>query len=191
MTKTVVAMADTYRRRLREAALDQHGYITTHLAEELGVPTIELRKLSARGGLTNIAYGLYRVDDIPQDQWGPYLEAVLRVGPDAYLIGDAVLAMHNLGLVNPARLRVGTPHRVRAKLPAHIEVVHAALAPCDLTTYEGVPSATVARALLDCRGTVRADRLVEAVDVAEREGLMRRKEAAAVRAVIEETDDPT
>lgn len=186
MTKIVLAMADTYRRRLREAALDQHGYVTTRLAEELGVPAIELRKLSARGGLTNVAYGLYRVDDIAQDHWGPYLEAVLRVGPDAYLTGDAVLAMHNLGLVNPARLRVGTPHRVRAMLPPHIEVVHAALAPSDLTTYEGVPSATVARALLDCRGTVMTDRLLEAADAAEREGLLRRKEAARVREAIEE-----
>lgn len=184
MAKTFVPQADTYRRRLRETALDNHGYITTRMADDLGVPTIELRKLSARGGLTNIAYGLYRFDDIPHDHWGSYLEAVLRVGPDAYLTGDAVLEMHNLAFVNPARLRVATPHRVRSKLPVHIELVHAALPPSDLTNYEGVPSATVARALLDCRGTVMTERLLEAADDAEHEGLLRRKEAAHVRDAI-------
>ncbi len=45
-------LAQTYRRRLHERALDQYGYVTTRDAAELGVPPVEVRKIAARGGLT-------------------------------------------------------------------------------------------------------------------------------------------
>lgn len=177
-------LADTYRRRLYEAALDQYGYVTTRNAEELGVPAVELRKLAARGGISHVAYGLYRLDDVPPTGRDQLMEAVLRVGPDAYLTHDAVLDLHGLGLVNPRRMRVGTPHRVRTHVPRHIEVIRRTLDPDELTVYEGIPSATVARALLDCRGLVMDERLVEAARTAARLGLLRRSEAAPVLAAL-------
>ncbi len=175
-----MVLADTYRRRLRDRALDQYGYLTTRDAEELEVPVVELRKVAHRGGVEHVAYGLYRFDDIPQTGRDQFMEAVLRVGSDAYLSHDAVLALHNLGLVNPRRLRVGTPRRVRARLPAHIEVIERRLEPRDLTMYEGIPSATVARALLDCRGLVMGERLLDAAQQAARVGLLRKREAGRV-----------
>jgi hypothetical protein len=60
----MVALANTYRRRLREVALDQYGFVTTRDAERIEVPTQELRKLEGRGGMEHLAYGLYRFDDI-------------------------------------------------------------------------------------------------------------------------------
>jgi predicted transcriptional regulator of viral defense system len=180
-------LADTYRRRLRERALDQYGYVTTADADQLGVPPVELRKLAGRGGLDHVAYGLYRFDDIPPTRWDDYMEAVLRVGRDAHLTGDAVLALHDLGLVNPRRIRVGTPHRVRGRIPDHIDVIHERLAAPDLTTYEGIPSATVARALLDCRGVVMTDRLTSAAQEATARGLLRRREARRVIEALEAT----
>src|SRR5688572_25436351 len=116
-------LADTYRRRLRELALDQYGYVTTANAEQIDVPAVELRKLASRGGLAHVAYGLYRFDDVPVTHRDDFMEAVLRVGRDAYVTHDAVLALHDLGLVNPRRIRVGTPHRVRSRIPDQIEVV--------------------------------------------------------------------
>lgn len=180
-------LADTYRRRLRERALDQYGYVTTADAAELHVPSVEVRKLASRGGLRHLAYGLYRFDDVPPTDRDEYMEAVLRVGRDAYLTHDAVLAFHALGLVNPRRIRVGTPHRVRSRIPAQIEVVQQHLAKADLTIYEGIPSATVARALLDCRGIVMSDRLVDAAREATHRGLLRRSEASHVMAAMEAT----
>lgn len=105
------------------------------------------------------------------------MEAVLRVGPDAYLTHDAVLAFHELAQVNPRLIRVGTPHRVRARMPDFIEVVREQVDPADLTTYQGVPSASVARALIDCRDIVMRDRLLDAVAAAKRTGLLRTREA--------------
>lgn len=179
-----MGLADTYRRRLLERAFDQYGYVTTSDAFELGVPPVELRKLASRGGLEHVAYGVYRFDDVPRTGRDAYMEAVLRVGRDAYLTHDAVLALHELGLVNPRRLRVGTPQRVRARMPQDIEVVHQHLEPAELTTYEGIPSATVARALLDCRGILMPVRLCDAAREAARQGLLRRSEVEGVLAAV-------
>jgi len=140
--------------------------VTTRDAAELAVPAVELRKLAQRGGLKRAAYGLYRFDDIPRTGRDEFMEAGLRVGPDAYLSHDAVLALHDLGLANPRRIRVGVPRRARPRLPASVEIVQRNLDPVDLTTYEGIPSTTVARALLDCRDLIMVDRLVGAAEEA-------------------------
>lgn len=179
-----MALADTYRRRLRDRALDQYGYVTTRDAENLEVPVVELRKVAHRGGVEHIAYGLYRFEDIPRTGRDQFMEAVLRVGPGAYLTQDAVLALHDLGLVNPRHIRVGTPKRARPRLPANIEVIHRRLEARELTLYEAIPSATVARALLDCRGLVMSERLVEAAQEAARIGLLRKSEADRVMAEL-------
>ncbi|MHB1855061.1 MAG: type IV toxin-antitoxin system AbiEi family antitoxin domain-containing protein [Acidimicrobiales bacterium] len=175
-----MVLADTYRRRLYPRALDQYGYVTTRDAEDLAVPAVELRKIAQRGGVEHLAYGLYRFDDVPRTSRDQFMEAVLRVGPEAYLTHDAVLALHDLGLVNPRRIRVGTPRRARPRLPEYIEVVQRRLGPHDLTVYEGIPSASIARALLDCRGLVMGERLADAAREAARSGLLRRGEADRV-----------
>jgi predicted transcriptional regulator of viral defense system len=113
------------------------------------------------------------------------MEAVLAVGRDAFLYADAVLALHDLALVNPARTRVGTPHRVRkGTLSPTIEVVRVSLPPEDLEVYEHIPTTTVARALLDCVGIVMTDRLLEAAADAADRGLLRRQDRDRVLAQL-------
>lgn len=134
--------------------------------------------------LQNIAYGLYRVKDVPSSGLDQYAEAVARVGPDAYLTHDAVLAMHDLALVNPRVLRVGTPHRSRASWSPHLEVLHRSLPSRDVTEYEGIRSTTVARALIDCRDLVMRERLEAAVSGASARGLLTRAERPDVEAAL-------
>lgn len=179
-----MTLAETYRRRLRDRALDQYGYVTTRDALDLDIPAVELRKLSHRGGLEHLAYGLYRFEDVPRTARDQYMEAVLRVGPDAFLVQDAVLALHDLGLTSPRRIRVGTPRRARPRLPDDVEIVEQVLGPSDLTEYEGIPSATVARALLDCRALIMRDRLIAAAEEAARRGLLTRRQARQVLAEL-------
>lgn len=181
----VQMFADTYRRRLAARAEDQYGYITTHDATELDIPPVELPKLAATGGLSHIAYGLWRFNDQPRTDRDQFMEAVLRVGVDAYLTHDAVLAFHELAHVNPRRIRIGTPHRARARMPDFVEVVRQQIDPADLTIYEGVPSATIARALIDCREIVMHDRLLDAVATAQRKGLIRTREVQRVLNAID------
>jgi predicted transcriptional regulator of viral defense system len=169
-----MALAQTYRRKLFARAQDQYGYVTTRDADELGIPAVELRKLAQRGGLQRVARGVYRFDEVPVTGQDQLMEAVLTVGPGAHLTGDAVLALHDLGLVNPRKVRVGTDRRIRGHLPAFVDVIHEPIEPGGVTVYEGIPSATVERALIDCRDTIMHERLLEATREATRRGLLRR-----------------
>lgn len=49
-------------------------------AADAGVPAVELPKLAARGGLENVAYGIYRVPDAPASAFDQFAEALLRAG---------------------------------------------------------------------------------------------------------------
>ena len=96
--------------------MGQYGYITTDDAAKNDTPPVELAKLAAVGRLRNVARGIYHFDDMPPTKFDQYFEAVLRVGKEAFLTGDAVLALHNLALVNPKRIRAGTTTRKRKNL---------------------------------------------------------------------------
>ena len=171
-----MVLADTARRRLHERALDRYGYVTTRDARDVGIAAVELRKIAQRGGVEHVAYGLYRFEDVPRTGKEEMIEAVLRVGDDAFLTLDSVLALHDLAMVNPRRIRVGTPHRVRPQLPDSIEVVRQHLRPDELTIYEGIASATVARALEDCQPSVMNERLIQATREAAKRGLIRKRD---------------
>jgi len=174
----------TYRRVLRELAEDQHGYVTTHDARALGVPPVELRKLAHRGALTNVARGLYRFPDVRHDDSDMYAEAVLRVGPEAHIDGLSVLAMLNLALVEPKRITVATPRRVRFVDPGDLDVVVRQTPVEDITEYEGIPATRVWRALIDAKGSVMTDRLLTALTEARQRDLVTPTEARRVRRAL-------
>lgn len=160
-----------YRDIVREIAHDNYGYVTTENAVDAGVPAIELPKLAGRGGLVNVAYGLYRVPDVPPTDFGQFAEALLRVGKDAYLHGESVLALFGLANVNPRTIEVAVARRVRAKLPDFVKLVRVREA-TQTATYEGLPSQPVAEALLECRGRIETERLLEAAKQARSSGLL-------------------
>lgn len=141
------------------------------------MPRTAFDQIVHRGGLTRVGRGVYRFDDIPASGRETYLEAVLMVGDDAYLMADAVLALHDLALVNPRRLRVGVPRRARIAPRPMIEVIWKTVPAEDLTIYEGIPCTTVTRALLDCRGIVMRERLIAAANEALARGLVLRTDA--------------
>lgn len=166
-----MAVKVRYRDVVREVAYDNYGYVTTKDATDAGVPAIELPKLAARGGLTNVAYGLYRVPDIPPTRFDQFAEALLRVGDGAYLHGESVLALFGLADVNPRRIRVAVPRRVRAKLPAFIELTQVPDG-ARTTFYEGLASQPVSDAILECRGRIETERLLDAARQARQDGLL-------------------
>lgn len=174
----------TYRQTLRELGAGQSGYVTVAEAGHAGVPAVELRKLAARGALEHVARGLYRLADAPPGPDDLFLEAVLRAGPGAVLFGDAVLALHQLAHVAPRKIKVATPHRVRVKDPGYLDIVTRRLPPEDVTTYRGIPSATLSRALLDSVGTVMPERLLAAISDAVRCHLLTGAEAAKARRAL-------
>lgn len=160
-----------YREIVREIALDHYGYVTTKAAGRAGVPAVELPKLAARGGLENIAYGVYRVPDIPVTIYDQFAEALLRVGDGAYLYGESVLALFGLADVNLKRITVAVPRRARPKLPTFVELKQVK-AGARTTVYHGLESQPVADAILVCRGRVEDERLIQAASQARGEGLL-------------------
>ncbi|MCW2849983.1 MAG: hypothetical protein JWR90_3957 [Marmoricola sp.] len=166
-----MAAGAKYREIVREIALDHYGYVTTREATAAGVPAIELPKLAARGGLENVAYGLYRVPDVPPHVLDQFAEALLRAGDGAFLHGESVLALFGLADVNPRQIKVGVRRRTRPKLPQFIELT-LVTGEVQTTRYEGLESQTVADALLECRGRIETERLMDAAKQARKEGLL-------------------
>lgn len=177
----------TYRELLREVADERYGYVTTRDLGELNIPAVELRKLAARGKLEHIRRGVYRFPDTRPTERDEFIAAVLNVGEDAFLTHDAVLALHGLGLVNPKKIRVATPHRIRHKVPNFVEVHQRTLPADEVEVFEAIPTTRVARAIVDSRGLVMPERLKEALAAARLQGLVTRKEAVQVRRALRES----
>jgi len=172
-----------YREIVREIGLDNYGFVTTKEAAAAGVPAIELPKLAARGGLENVAYGLYRVADVPATAFDQFAEALLRVGEGAYLYGESVLALFGLADVNPRTVKVAVARRARPKLPPYIELVR--VQDGERTThYEGLAAQPVLEAILACRGRIEPTRLLEAAKQARAEGLVTKAEWRRVLKVL-------
>lgn len=172
--------ATTYRQAVREVALDNYGYVTTRMAAEAGVPAVELPKLAARGGLEHVAYGLYRLPDVPPHEHDQFAEAILRAGNGAYLHGESVLALHGLADVNPRAVRVAVPRRARPRLPSFMTLVRGN--PDDrVTVYDGLPAQRVADALLACRRRVQPEKLRDGAKQARKAGLLTTTEWERVR----------
>jgi len=179
-------MTDTYRARLWDVAVGQYGYVTTADATSCGVPPGELRRLAARGGLRRVGRGVYRFKALPVTDRDHFMEAVLWAGPDAALTHDAVLALHGLASVNPSTIRVVTPHRVRkTHVRSDITILQMDLPQEHLTQYHGIPSTTVARALVEARGLVMATRLLQAAEMARDEGLLLEEEHVRITTLLE------
>jgi predicted transcriptional regulator of viral defense system len=175
----------TYRQDLWEIAAEHHGIVTTQQAEDAGVPGVEVRKLAGRGALTRIGHGVYRHTGVPADEWTELTATLARVGENAFLEGDTVLAMFNLALVNPPKIFIGTPHRRRTKPPQHTVVTfRPQVTEDDLTIYEGLRCVTVRRALLDGVPHLLGERVLQAVTDAKRRELIDEREAAEIVGAI-------
>lgn len=175
----------TYRHDLWEIAAERHGIVTTGRAEDAGVPAVEVRKLAARGALERLGYGVYRHTGVPVDQWTELAAALAVAGEDAFLEGDTVLAMFGLALVNPPKIHVGTLRRRRAQPPRNTVVTSRPHMPeGDLTTYQGLRAVTVRRALLDGIDHLLGERVLEAVDEAQRRDLIDDLEATEIAGAV-------
>ncbi len=165
---------------LQEVADEQYGYITTSDLHRLGIPAITLRLLANRGKLKQIRRGLYRFPNIKQTQQDVFAAALFHVGQGSYLAADAVLALHDLGLVNPTKIRVRTKARIRHELPAYIALEQGGVDD-DIEIFEGLATTRVAKAILDCQGLVMPERLLEALIHARDGGLVTHHEYLKVR----------
>jgi len=163
-----------------EIAADNYGIVTFAEAKEAGVTSVELRRYVSNGRLERLGQGVYKLTRYIPTPYDKYAEAVALVGPGSYIHGEAVLAMHDLALVNPAKMSVATARRTRKQLPGWISVVAS-----DNTktpaNYEGIPSQSVGDALRFCKGSVMKERLIDAIYAAAYKGLIDEATETALR----------
>jgi predicted transcriptional regulator of viral defense system len=180
----------TYYDEIYEKAADNFGIITTAEARTLGVPGIQLVKLARRGKLDRVGHGVYRLSRFLPTHFDHYATAVALVGKGAYIYGISVLAMFNLALVNPAKITVATPSRVRKTLPPYIAVMPATEG-TEVTRYEGIPSQSVADAIRTCRRVIMTERLLPAIEDARLQGLVNEREAKELTREIRRSHEST
>lgn len=140
----------THFDEIYDIAVDNYSLVTAAQAREQGVTSVELRRWCKNGRLDRRGHGVYKIDRWVPTPLDRYAEALALVGDGPYLRGAAVLAMHNLALVEPRTIEVATAKRVRRKLPSWVEPVPAKKG--DRTTYyEGIRPQRIADAIRECR----------------------------------------
>lgn len=167
----------TVFENIYEIAADNYGLITTAEANSAGAANKDILRFLKDGRLARIGRGVYRVKHYIPTTNDAYAECVALVGPEAYLFGESVIAMHELAPTNPRVLYVATPKRIRKDIPEGIRVIKRPIQG-DTTAYEGIPSQTIPAAIRSCKGTMMTKRLIEATKHAREKGLIRADEEA-------------
>jgi len=173
--------------RLLELATDQYGYVSTDDARTLEIAPGRLKLLAERGSLVRIARGLYRfpatvVPITPLDQ---YMQATMWPAGRGILSHQTALAAYKMSDVNPTKVHVTVPsdYRIRRKeVPAVFEFHHADLDAREISSLEGIPIVSAARAIRDAHASHLGEALVgQAIDDGERSGRLRRLQAQELR----------
>jgi len=157
--------------KIYETAIDFYGLITADEAKNIGIPNIELVKLAHRGKLIRLGHGLYRLSRYIPTLFDAYAEAVKMVGPEAFLYGESVLALHSLVPINPSKIYVASSLRIRKRLPEHICMIKANT-PDDIVYYEGIPSQNAVNAIRACFGSIMNERIIDAIHESRRIGII-------------------
>ncbi len=170
----------TYRQIIEEVARGYHGVITTEQARAAGVPSVEVRKIAARGFLRRIGHGAYRVMLVPDTPLTPYASALAISGSSSYLGSAATLAAH--GLMAARRvIEVCVP-----RWPSRAEV-HGVRVTCryrhesELALHAGLATLTLVAALADHAPEFGESRLGILLDEARMTGRINEAEWHRVR----------
>ncbi|MDR1078477.1 MAG: hypothetical protein LBL55_07450 [Propionibacteriaceae bacterium] len=165
----------TVRGELWDVAVEQYGYVTALNAHDLGVPVVELGKMSARGGLERVSQGLYRFPEWPVSGNDHLMEAVLWTRDRrAALSHETALVVHELSDVNPDKTHVTISKKRKLRrqdAPPALELHYQDLDDGQIGWWERIPTVTVATAIDQCvDARVRPDLVLQAIDQAGRAG---------------------
>jgi predicted transcriptional regulator of viral defense system len=145
--------AITYLERLREIALDQHGFVTAAQALEEGIARPELAKLVSRERIDHVAHGVYRIPQVPATEYDNFMLAVLWTGaPEACLSHDTALAIRELSDINPnsIHITVAENRRIKRRGGEGYTLHHEDLEPQQICWLDGIPIVDVRTAISQC-----------------------------------------
>jgi len=161
---------------LHDLAMDNHGVITTSQARQNGIPPVALRNIAAVDeDVWRIARGVYRVNDEDIDPiLSDYAIGVAVGGPESFIWGHSVLALHDLACEMPRFVYVGNPRARQTRMSGFVRITRRNVPANQLTRYSGIPSTTVAQAFRDAY--VDGDKLEDALEDALARKLITQRE---------------
>lgn len=159
--------------KLLEIAGTQRGYVTTGDAAELGVPTVELRKLAHRGRLDHIDHGLYRIRAFPHQEHDDLMRAALWPRGQGVVSHESALVLWDLADVHPKTITLTVPAGYRPRRNSGHRYRFVARDIDDIEYVAGIPVVTPGQAILDAINTGTQRRFVEqAIQTARRRRLI-------------------
>jgi predicted transcriptional regulator of viral defense system len=186
-------MPGTIYSLLHEHAVEQHGYITTRDAEDLGVAAHRLHRMNSRGVLEGVSRGVFRFPDVPAGPLDQYVEATLwPLEARGVLSHATALDLHELCDINPSRIDITVPPGFRTtRTPPAVLMLHREAVPEDeITWHEGIPIVGVYRAI---RGSIDQhvgwNLIEQAIDTARRRGRLTAGQADELRAMRHAASD--
>ncbi|MGH3968414.1 MAG: type IV toxin-antitoxin system AbiEi family antitoxin domain-containing protein [Mycobacterium sp.] len=185
----------TKLERLREVALDQHGFVTTAQALEEGVSHAEMSTMVARDRLERIVHGVYRVPQVAETEFDQYQLAVLWTGAaEACLSHDTALSAWEVSDINPdgIHLTVARHRRIRRAGGGLYVVHHQDLHASQVTWWQGMPTTNVPTAIAQCIASGVPTYLIrQALDRAGRTSLLLTADAEQLARALEARDGST
>jgi predicted transcriptional regulator of viral defense system len=168
-----------------EIALDQFGYFTAAQALEAGATRQSLEMMAKRDKVERVSHGVYRVNAIPVTRFDPYMEATLWPGRQRGILShETVLELNGISDVNPEKIHVTVPKQFRTHraVPSIYVLHHADLDAREVSSFEGISTTTVMRAIEDCHRTHLGQALLEqAIADGFKRGLLTHIEADKLR----------
>jgi predicted transcriptional regulator of viral defense system len=171
-------------KQLAERAAENYGYLTGQDAREMGVAMGTLNALARRGQLDRVDHGIYRVPLVPPGRLDQYKLATLWPDGRGVISHESALDLYGISDVNPAKLHVTVPrtYRTHRKIPALYVLHREEVADVDRGSVEGIAVVSVAKAIRQVHEYhLRVSLVEQAIDDAEREGWLRRRQAEELR----------
>lgn len=161
------------RRRLTRIAAQQSGYFTTAQALEAGYSYSAQRYHVRRGNWEQVDRALFRLPEWPGGRWDHLVRWSLWSGGRAVVSHETALVVHDLGDVNPGRIRLTVPPGFRKR--GLVVLHHGELRREDVEDWEGFRVTSPLRSILDVAAHLEVDQLATAIGDALQRGLFSRR----------------
>jgi hypothetical protein len=132
---------------LAKIAKRQHGVVARKQVEEAGLSSRTIERWVGKGRLHRIHPGVYALGHDAITVRGRWMAAVLASGPGAVLSHRSATALWSIWGSGAGEIHVTVPRKSRSQLA--IQRHFSALPSDEVTTHDGIPVTSAARAVLD------------------------------------------
>ena len=158
---------------LETLALQQGGYFDRQDAQTHGVGDRLLHYHVRTGRFERCFPGVYRLSRAPIMHHDDLLQALVWTNYRGAISHESALALYGLGGVRPTRVHLTVPPDVRRTTSPYV-LHRSALAPDEVTDYDGIRVTTPARSIADAAAGLDPEQVVKAVQQAHERALFDR-----------------